>query len=282
MVLETKTIKRINDFVYTKPRTIQEIAELLGKNWRTADRYVQDIIKETGSLSVRTFRSGTRGALKIVYWSNIEKIHSMEFQEKLLKTIESANRKEHFSPFDIYQYVDADKRNAVMRTVKKPADDHIKDYLKSAQNQVLSFSGNLSWINTTENKEKLIDIVEELAKNNISLKIISRVTVDGITNIRRILAINEKVGKNVIEIRHRNHPLRGFIIDDRIARFREVRDPLDPNERMSKKILLFYEIYDKEWIEWFQKVFWYFFRASVSAEKRIDDLSSIHNLYKYS
>jgi hypothetical protein len=282
MVLNTGIIKKINDFVYVKPRTIQEIAGMLGKNWRTADSYVSRIAKETGTLSTRTFRSGTRGALKIVYWSSIEKIHSMEFQEKLLKSIESSNRKEHFSPFDIYQYVDADKRNAVMRTVKSPAEDNIKDYLKSAQSQVLSFSGNLSWINTTENKERLVDVVEDLARNNISIKIISRITIDGISNLKKILSVNEKAGRNAIEIRHRDHPLRGFVIDDRVARFREVRDPLDSTAGLSEKILLFYEIYDKEWVEWFQKVFWYFFRASVPAEKRMGDLNSIQNLYKYS
>ena len=126
-----------------------------------------------------------------------------------------------------------------------------------------------------------MDIVEDLAKNNITIKVVSRVTIDSIANLRKILAKNEKVGKNVIEIRHREHPLRGFIIDDKIARFREVRDPLG-SKGLSEKILLFYEIHDKEWIEWFQKVFWYFFRASVPAEKRIEDLNTIQNLYKYS
>ena len=68
-MLDTKTIKKINDFVYTKPRTIQEIAHLIRKNWRTANNYVDKIAKESGAISVRTFRGGTRGALKIVYWS---------------------------------------------------------------------------------------------------------------------------------------------------------------------------------------------------------------------
>jgi len=282
MPLDSQTIKKINDFVYARPRTVQEISELISKNWRTADRYVEEIAKETGSLAVRIFRGGTKGALKIVFWNNIEKIHSMEFQERLLKKIESITFKETFSPFDIYQYVDAKKRNAVMRTVKTATEDNVKDYLKSAQTQVLSFSGNLSWINTVEGKEKMIDIVEELAENNVSIKILSRVTIDSIANMKNVLAINERVGKPVIEVRHREHPLRGFVIDDKVARFREVRDQFDFQKGLSDKILLFYEIYDREWVEWFQKVFWYFFRTAISAEKRIQDLETIHNLYKYS
>ena len=124
--------------------------------------------------------------------------------------------------------------------------------------------------------------IEELAENNISIKILSRLTIDSINSAKKLYAINEAVGKNVIEVRHREHPLRGFVIDDNLARFREVRDPMDPKEGISDKILLFYEIYDKEWIEWFQKVFWYFFRIAVPAKKRMKDLETIQNLYKFS
>jgi len=280
MRLDTKTVKKINDFVYTKPRTVQEIAQLLSKNWRTADKYVDHIAKDTGSLAIRTFRGGTKGALKIVFWNNIEKIHSLEFQEKLMKRIEAATSKGMFSPLDIYQYVEPDQRKAVLRHVQRTSEDNLKEYIKSAQNQILSFSGNLSWVNKKEGKEKLIEIVEQLAENNISLKILSKVTVESINNVRKLYEINKEFGKNIIEVRHREHPLRGFVIDDNLARFREVKNPLDASSGMSQKILLFYEIYDKEWIEWFQKVFWYFFRISVSASKRMKDLETIQNLYK--
>jgi len=280
MRLESSVVKKINDFVYTKPRTIQEVAELISKNWRTADKYVDEIAKDTGSIAVRTFRGGTKGALKIVFWNNIEKIHSLEFQEKLLKKIETTHLKEYFSPFDIYQYVQDDKRKAVMLNIKRSSDDNIKDYLRSTEKQILSFSGNMSWINNTEGKEKMISVVKELAENNISLKILARITIDGIKNIKALNTINEEFGKNIIEVRHREHPLRGFVIDDKLARFREVRDPLQSKEGIPEKILLFYEIYDKEWVEWFQKVFWYFFRVATPADKRIKDLETIQNLYK--
>lgn len=281
-MLDNKTIKKINDFVYTKPRTIEEVSRLIKKSWKTADRYVNRIAKETGTISVRTFRGGTRGALKIVYWSNIEKIHSTSFQERLLKRIETA-KKMDFSPFDIYQYVNLDKRNAVVANAEKERiQDQIKDHLRRAQNQVLSFSGNLSWINVKERGEKLTDVIEDLAKNNVSIKILTRVTIDSMKNVKKALQINELVGKNMIEIRHREQPLRGFVIDNEIARFREMMNPLDYQRgELDEKILLFYEIYDSEWIEWCQRVFWHLFRSAIPAEKRMENINSIRNIYRY-
>ncbi len=280
-VLDSKTIKGINDFVYTKPRTIQEIAEYIRKNWRTADKYVDSISKETGSVSVRTFREGTKGALKIVYWNNTDKIHSSEFQEKLLNKIESVRKKEEFSPFDFYQYVGEGKRDAVMLKAGKGGGDNLSRHLKQASSHVLSFSGNLSWINETEGGERLISVMEGLAKKNVVVKILSRVTVDSIKNTQKIMQINEKSGKNLIEVRHMEQPLRGFVIDNHIARFREVRDPSDYEKgELDEKVLLFYEIFDSEWIEWFQKVFWHLFRTAIPAEKRIKDLMTIRNVYR--
>lgn len=280
-MLDSKAIKKINDFVYLKPRTMQEIAELIKKNWRTADKYIEKISMETGSISVRTFREGTRGALKIVYWSNIERIHSSEFQEKLLNRIESIHKKEEFSPFDFYQYVPEDRRNAVMLNAGRGSRDNIARHLKQASGQVLSFSGNLSWINETENNERLASVIENLVKRNVSIKILSRVTIDSIKNIQRIMQINEKAGKVLVEVRHMDQPLRGFVIDNHIARFREMKDPSDYEKgELSERTLLFYEIFDREWIEWLQKVFWYFFRTAIPAEKRIKDLKTIKNIYR--
>ena len=119
-----------------------------------------------------------------------------------------------------------------------------------------------------------------MAENNISVKIISRVTVDSMKNVRSLLAINDEIGKKVIEIRHAKQPLRGFVIDSDIARFREVINPFEiEDSEISKDLLLFYEIYDKEWIEWLQKIFWHIFRTAIPAEKRIKDLDSIMNIY---
>ncbi|MBD3203055.1 hypothetical protein GF327_02075, partial [Candidatus Woesearchaeota archaeon] len=61
MVLDSKTRDKIKSFVYQKPRTVNEIAELVDRSWRTADRYVKAIMETTGEISMRVFREGTRG-----------------------------------------------------------------------------------------------------------------------------------------------------------------------------------------------------------------------------
>ncbi|HSU72495.1 MAG TPA: hypothetical protein VLJ21_01450, partial [Candidatus Binatia bacterium] len=104
-MLDKDTEKKILDFVYPQPRSVQEIAHVIDKNWRTADAYIEKIAKETGQISARIFRGGTRGALKIVFWSNKERISSTEFQERLFKRIELGRKKEDFSPFELYAYV---------------------------------------------------------------------------------------------------------------------------------------------------------------------------------
>jgi hypothetical protein len=280
-MLETATIKKINEYVYQKPRSIQEIAHHIQKNWRTADTYVERISKETGSLATRVFREGTRGALKIVYWNNIERIHSLEFQEKLFKRIEIGKHKQDFSPFEIYQYVDDTKRDAFIEQQEDEAkvvkQDLFSDLL-SAEKQILIFSGNFSWINLTIKGKKFTSILEELASRNISIKVITRIDLSTINDIKRALAVNERLGKDCIEFRHAEQPLRAFIIDQKVARFKEIRHLEDYKKKIRKKSYIFYNIHDPEWIDWLAKVFWNFFRTSIPAKKRIADLETIQKL----
>ncbi|MBI4181515.1 MAG: hypothetical protein HY520_00925 [Candidatus Aenigmarchaeota archaeon] len=277
MALTPETMRKLTTFVRAKPRTVQEIAHLLGRNWRTADRYA-DLLAKEGALSVRTFREGTRGALKVVYWNPQEHIGSSEFQEKLLKALEG-RRKDEFSPFDLYQYVDAKQRHASLHEGR--GGEFMRGSLERAGEQVLSFSGNLSWIHAAERGRRLEDVIRSLAERGVPLKVLCRVTIDSIKNVRALLALNERVGKNMVEIRHCEQPLRGFVIDRTLARFRETRDPAGYERgELDRQVTLFYEIYDPEWVEWVQKVFWYLFRTSLPAEKRIKDLESIRNTYR--
>ena len=112
MLLEKEIIEKINNYVREEPRTIQEIAELIGKSWRTADRYTREISEKEGTLKIKTFRGGTRGALKIVYWNSIDQINTSLFQERLFRKIEMGKDKTDFSPFNIYQC--AEKRYAFL------------------------------------------------------------------------------------------------------------------------------------------------------------------------
>ena len=62
-MLNNELIKKIEAFVYSKPRSIQEVASHIGKNWRTADRYVQDIENNFGTILANTANIGAGGLL---------------------------------------------------------------------------------------------------------------------------------------------------------------------------------------------------------------------------
>jgi hypothetical protein len=285
-MLDALLIKKISDFIYIKPRSIQEVALHIQKNWRTADSYIDKIIKEQGSLATRTFREGSRGALKIVYWNNIEKIHSHDFQERLFKKIELAKNKSDFSPFDIYQYVDGEKRHAFLEeqsdyTITSKQD--LVGAMLRSEKQLLLFSGDLSWVNAAQNNKKIIDVFEELALRNVSIKVLCQVNIDSIKNIKKLLEINHKLHKQVIEIRHCEQAFRAFIVDNAFVRFKESRTRETSSQKKNtsvkqNQLYIFYEINDEEWVEWMQKVFWNLFRTSISAETRIKDIESIEKI----
>ncbi|MEM4703028.1 MAG: hypothetical protein QXP53_00895 [Candidatus Pacearchaeota archaeon] len=279
-MLTPEIAKKINDFVYVKPRTIDEIANHIKKNWRTANRYVESIQKHQGNLAVRVFREGTRGALKIVYWANIENIHSTSLQERLFRKIEIGRTKEDFSPSEIYQYVNKNKKRLSAHTyasyVSKKNFDDFCSFLRGAQKQISFFSGNLTWSNMAYHDKKILQIVEELAKKNVIIKILTRVELAGIDNIKNILSINSKIGKEMVEVRHCYQPLRATIVDNKSARFKEILKKQDyAKGELKEDTYLLYEILDKEWVEWLQKIFWNLFNASISAEKRIEELEII-------
>ncbi len=279
-MLDKATVKQISEFVYAKPRTVQEISLLLKVNWRTADRYVDAIAKDEGTISCRTFREGTRGALKIVFWTNIERLAESEVQEHLLKQIESGRKKGDFSPSEIIHNIDKNK----IKIIKLKEHEYnsyknfknFADELKEATQQILFFSGNMTWSNYPVHDQKILDILESLARKKISSKVLTRVELAGINNIKNMLAVNNRVGYDAIEVRHRYQPLRCTIIDDKVAILKEVLEPENyaPKE-LKEKVYLLYYIYDKEWIEWLQRVFWHLYRPAVSAKRRLDVMKPV-------
>lgn len=280
-MLDDKTIKKVIEFVQRQPRTVQEIAQFLSVNWRTADRYVQRITEETGSLASRTFREGTRGALKIVYYNANENIASTEFQERLLLRILAGRKKEDFSPLDIYQYADEKKRRAFVEVQAEEyakTEQDIIQMLNSAQKQIMIFSGNLSWANVVQGRTKVIDVLAEVAKT-VPIKILTRVDVASIKNIQKVSEINTKLGREAIEIRHAEQPLRCIIIDDKHSRLKEVKQPESYKKgELARRTYLFYDIYDADWVQWLQKVFWHIFRAATPASTRMRTLNSIQKI----
>ncbi len=278
-MLDTKTIKKIEDFAYSKPRSIQEIAKHLGKNWRTADRYVQEIEKEFGTLATRTFREGTRGALKIVYWASVEKANHSVFQEKLEEQIMQGKNKGDFSAFDIFQHVADKDKEAWMKKgeseMKSGRLKEFKDILLSAKKQILFFSGNLSLINYKDRKTDIFDILDRLVKNGISIKVVCRVDLAGKKNIEKMLSLNFKHGKELVEIRHREQPLRATIIDNKLFNMKEMKEPTGKEKELNKRLFVFYTIKNREWTEWMTRIFWKMFNSSIGSGKRLQEMNKI-------
>jgi hypothetical protein len=264
---------RILDFVRQKPRTIQEVSHLLDRNWRTAERYVDTIGAESGLLATRTFREGTRGALKIVYWNALDRAKGSAYQERLLARISAAKNKEDFSPLDIYQVCDPQKREA---HVQHEEFSHKKEVrfdtlLSQAKEQVLFFSGNLSWM---ELGPDMNSVLEELGRKKVRIKVLTRVDMTSLENTERMLSLNERLGWDAVEIRHCEQPLRAVVVDDGLASIKEVLSPAHVRE-LKTKMFIFYLLRDPEWVNWLQKVFWHLWSQSIDAKERIEALRTL-------
>ena len=254
---------------------MQEVSHFINVNWRTADRYVMEIEKEYGTISTRVFREGTRGALKIVFWASVEKVSHGVFQEKLEQQIMKSRRKEEFSSFDIFQYADSKKKEINIESNEEENISTFEKLMLNAEKQLLVFSGNMSFLNLKNKKTDLFHVYEELVKKGISIKILSRVDLDGIDNIERALSLNKKYGKELVEIRHDEHPLRAVIIDNKMIRMKEVKEPTGKINELNKRVFIYYNIKEKEWVEWLAKIFWKKWSNSIIAEKRLEELHKI-------
>ena len=83
-----------------------------------------------------------------------------------------------------------------------------------------------------------------------------------------MLSLNHKHGKENIEIRHREQPIRAIIIDNKIIRLKEIKQPAG----IQEKLFIFYTIKDSSWSIWLSKIFRKMFSESISAEKRLSEL----------
>lgn len=279
-MLNQEIIQKIEEFVSQKPRSINELAVHLNKNWRTLDRYVEQIIQERGTIQTRTFRGGTRGALKIVYWNLNENIKQTKIQEQLENQILNKMQKQEFSGFDIFQQIkEKDKKITIEKQTKEEETnlEELTNLLKQTKKELIIFSGNLSWINLKNKKIEILKVFEKLIKKNVKIKVICRVDFIGKKNIEKLLALNFKYNKELIEIHHREQPLRAIISDNNFFRIKEIKEPTGRFEELEKKLFIFYTIKDKEWISWLQRIFWKMFSTSVDSQKRLEELNKYFN-----
>lgn len=274
-MLDTKTVQRIESFVAQKPRSLFEVAGHIGKSWRTTDRYVDEIAREFGTIATRTFREGTRGALKVVYWASMEARRQSVFQDQLEREILLFKKKQDFSAFDIYQHVPGKDKQVIL--IRKAKEDEVDqrswmDRLEKTERQLLVFSGNLSWINLKAGTRLVFASLEKVVRKGIGVKILCRVDFASQENIQKALALNFTHGKELVEIRHAEQPLRGFVYDTKEARLKEIVEPTGKAHELSSRVFLFYSIKNKEWAEWLSRVFWKRFSQSVDAKVRLEEL----------
>ena len=203
-------------------------------------------------------------------------------QKRLVDDLRKGTRKRDFSPFDIYQFIDRDKKEAFLEEQEgeaKVVSQDVIGLLLSAHKQVLIFSGNFTWSNLRQGDMKILDVLRDLAKKGIDIKIVSGIHLPAVENIEKVLALNKGLDfKHQIEVRHAFQPLRAIIIDDKIARIKEIKNPSDYDAPKKKKTFIFYSIYDPVWIKWLQKVFWSYFDSGDYAEARMKELKQIHKV----
>ncbi len=279
-MLTPDIIKEINEFVYKQPRTVTEISQLAKVSWLTAEKYTRYISEKYGTIKLKTFRGGTRGALKIAYWANFDSaVRPSTAQSILLEKIKHTGKKHDFNPFDIYNFVDEKKKNVKVISLKKPEEQQLVNLLKSADRQLFIFSGNISFINNSEANVDILRVLADLARKRVDIKILCRVDIASVRNIKKIMEINKTIGFDAIEVRHTEQPLRGFVIDSKLFRLRDEKIKNDYKDgELSEDIYLVYDIHDKDWIEWSEKVFWNLYTNALPIDKRIIELEKVEDI----
>lgn len=280
-MLDRETEQKILKAVSKEPRTVLEVSKIIGKSWRTTSTYIETLKKETGLIGIKLIKQGNRNAVKIVYPVSQELFQEDAVQKRLEDAIIHSYKKTDFSPFDIYQYVDSNKRNSFIERQKENIfniNKNLAGQLLEAKEEILVFSGDFSWINLFLGEKSFAEIFAELARKNIQIKVLANVDVGTIENIERTVQLNSMIGKRRIEVRHSQQALRGFIVDRKLARFREIKNIRDLDRASKSKSYIFYEIFDKNWVEWLTKLFYKLFSTSIGAETRISNLRSIKKI----
>ena len=150
--------------------------------------------------------------------------------------------------------------------------------LESASKQILIFSGNLSFINEKTKDFDMEKVFDSLLEKKISIKVLCRVDLAGKNNVEKLLSFNLKHGKELIEIRHHDHPLRGAIVDNNKIRLKEVNIPTLKKNELHNEISIVYYIKDKEWSEWLSKIFWKMFNSSIDSHKRLLQMQKLKEI----
>jgi predicted transcriptional regulator len=276
-MLDKQTKDAIYATVKKRPHTVQELALLLDKSWLTVDKYVERLIEE-GFIGVHTFRGGTRGALKIVYW-NILPLAQSALQKRFSEQVLSGRGKFDFAPGDLAHFA-KDKKAwyvADSKLFAKENFSNLKKRLVAANEEVLIFSGNLSFSAISDGKETILDVLRSLLRRGVSIKIMCRVELVDISQMKAVLALEQFESNGAkLSIRHAYQPLRAIVIDSCELSLKETKDPVDYySHELSQKTNIIYIIHDAEWVEWARNMFLTLYRTGIDAKERIVEIEKI-------
>ena len=283
--MDNEIRKKILDLVHSRPRAISEIAIEIDKNWRTADRYVEQLVSED-LINLHVFRKGGRGALKVAFWPTSISETPSAVKNYLFQKILHGVKKEDFSALDIVQNVPEKNRKIVFVPENeyhgKKNVENWHNKLKKAKKEILFFSGNLSFVNIGKDPKKFIELLSKKMSEGVNLYILTRVDISDKEIINKLLQLNKKSFPGKIEIRYAHQPLRCTIIDEDSYSLKEefYRYSFGSNEfDFGKKSgVHIYFVTDKEWVNWIGNVFWHLWNGSIDAEKRMEVFDKTINI----
>lgn len=270
--MDNEIRQKILDLVHSRPRAIAEISDAIKKNWRTADRYVEQLVKED-LINVHVFRKGGRGAIKVAYWPTSITTTPSAVKSFLLQRILNGVKRDDFSPLDIVQHVAPQKRKTIAISKETyHGQENLADFLNSlnkAENQILFLSGNLSFIDLGNNPKVFFDLFSRKLRAGVNLYFLTRADYSNDKVIHQLLQLNNSSNKGKAYVRYTQQPLRCTIVDEKEFSIKEIIISTEINDTFV------YYVYDEQWIKWMIDIFWYMWHGSIDAGKRLDVLGSL-------
>jgi len=279
--MDQKIAKSIIKFISTEPRAVSEVAQHISKSWKTADKYLLELKKDHPEVQIKVFRKGSHGALKVAYLQSVMHKSNDEIKDKFFNAFLTGKVKDDFDVLDFFMQVKSEQKDIILEPYEEEnisTKQDLINLLRSCQETLYCFTGNLSWINMKEQDTPMLKILEELVNRGVKIKILSRIDAASLKNIYKLKSLDKKNNTNLIEVRHQRHPLRGFIVDDKTFRLKEeIRTGRYKKGEINQNLRLFYNIWDQKWVNWLTNVFYYSYNSSMGLDNYEDIIKKINN-----
>lgn len=281
MSLTVEKTDKILKLIEARPYNINEIASIFKINWRTADRYIEKLKSETGKINTVTFREGTRGALKVVFWKNPHEISDSKRKVLLFEKIRTSTSYHDFYPYMIYKEVPDGKKKAFQEIVSRgnsalrPYNSkNLVRYIDGVKNSLLIFAGYLLRAGTPRGVKQLLLSIKRAKDRGVSIKVLSRVDYNNIEIVDNLL----RIGADVVNVQQ---PLRGILADEKEVVLLENSPIFKDGKLTNKNRLVYYEISDGDYVKLISDLFWDYYRRGVPAKQTIADIQSVPDFSAY-